>query len=356
MKESLEYWNANEVIKLFGLKSKTALLNAEKAGRIPEAQRDEKNIRRWRKEDLPKIGAIYGPIERPKDFQFVSICVFTVKGGVLKTTTTYALARILALCGFKVLIIGNDPQGSITSVVMNPLNKNKSLDDLPHYKDVGDVLFDDVPLALAVQKTDLPTLDLLPEGKSLGSIGETVISAATVAVTQGKEEEVVPRHEYYSAFLNPLIKAEGYDFAIYDNGPGLGPLSENSLYASEYWITPNSCDQGSYQVFEENFNKVLGFAKRKGKTWNRIFLVPTVLENNNLSKQIHGTFLTKFPAYITASSIRRTVKAQEALSLGASPPEVFLESDIGGDFMALVMEIWNVISDDQKQKGESDGH
>ncbi len=354
MKESLDYWNANEVIKLFGIKSKTALLNAEKAGRIPEAERDEKNNRRWRKEDLPKIGCVYGPIERPKDFEFVSMCVFTVKGGVLKTTTSYVIARILALCGFRVLIVGNDPQGSITGVTMNPLNKHKSLDDLPKYKDIADVLFEDVPLLDAVQKTDLPTLDLLPETKSLGSISETVAATAAVAVTQGKEEQILPRHTYYSEFLNPLIKQAGYDFAIYDNGPGLNPLSENSLYASDYWITPNSCDQGSYQVFEDNFNDVLSFAKRKGKKWKRIFLVPTILENNNLSKQIHGTFLTKFPAYVTATSIRRTVRAQEALSMGASPTEVFLDSDIGHDCMALALEIWNVIQQDQK--GVSNGH
>lgn len=354
MKENLESWNTNEVIKLFGIKSKTALLNAEKSGRIPEAQRDKKNIRSWQMGDLPQIGHMYGRIAKPKDFAFTSICVFTVKGGVLKTTITYVIARILALHGLKVLIVGNDPQSSITGVIMNPLNKHKSLDQLPLFNDLGHILFDDVSLSQAIQHTNLPTLDLLPETKSLSDVADTMSTTAALAASKGKEEDAQPRHKYYSDVLNPLIKEAGYDIVIYDNGPGLGALSENALFASDYWITPNSCDQGSYQVFEENFNEVLNFAQRKGKAWKRIFLVPTVLEQNNLSKQIYGTYLTKYPDFTTSTSIRRTVKAQEALSMGASPPEVFLESEVGGDFMDLTTEIWGQIL--LNQKGVNDGH
>lgn len=354
MKENLDHWNVNEVIKLYGIKSKTALLNAEKSGRIPEAKRDEKNIRKWSIHELPSIGSHYGLLQKPKDFSFTVLCVFTVKGGVLKTTITYVLARILALHGLKVLVVGNDPQTSITQVMLNPLVRNKSLEDLPSYQDVGDVIFEGIPLKGVVQKTNLPTLDLLPETKALSEVADAMGTIAALAASKGKEEEGRGRHKYFSEKLNPLIQEAGYDIAIYDNGPGLGALSENALYASDYWITPNACDQGSYQVFEDNFNLVLDFARRKDKEWNRIFLVPTVREATNLSKQIFGTYHTKFPNYITSASIRSTVRAQEALSLGASPPEVFLESDIAKDFMDLTIEIWKEIL--ENQKGLRDGH
>lgn len=341
LKKNLNHWNASEVLKLYGIKSKTALLTAEKNGRIPEATRDSKNNRSWRKEDLPAIGRLYGPLHKPDDWKFVSVCVFTVKGGVTKTTKTYSLARIFALCGFKVLIIGNDPQGSITGITLNPLMKHKSIDDLPEYHDLGSVLFEGVKLSDAIQKTDIPTLDLLPETKSLGDVADHMSTLAALKAAKGKEdEEETSRHKYYAEKLNPLIAAAGYDIAFYDNGPGLNALTENALFASDYWITPNACDQGSYQVFEDNFNNVLKFGVRKKKTWKRIFLVPTVLAKNSLSSQILGAYIQKFPDYVTKATTRSTVKAQEALTFGASPVEVYLNSDIGQDYMSLAQEIW----------------
>lgn len=341
LKKDLSHWNASEIMKLYGIKSKTALLTAEKNGRIPEAIRDAKNNRSWQKKDLPSIGTLYGPLHKPDDWKFVSVCIFTVKGGVTKTTKTYSLARLFALCGFRVLIVGNDPQCSITGVTLNPLIKHKSINDLPKYQDLGSVIFENVPLEDVVQKTDIPTLDLLPETKSLGAVADHMALMAGLKAAQGQEDDDdKSRHKYYADKLNPLIEAAGYDIAFYDNGPGLNALSENALYASDYWITPNACDQGSYQVFEDNFNDVLKFAARKKKSWKRIFLIPTALANNSLSKQIRGAFMQKFPDYVTKSTTRATVKAQEALTIGASPVEVYLNSDIGQDYLDLAQEIW----------------
>ncbi|MFW7382411.1 MAG: ParA family protein [Oligoflexus sp.] len=354
MKKSLETWTVNEVMSLYGIKSKTPLLNAEKAGRIPEAHRDSKNVRSWSLADLPRIGASYGFIEKPKNFQFTSICTFTAKGGVLKTSMTLALARIFALNGLKVLIVGNDPQTSITQVITNPLIQNTSLDELPSYKDLGSIIFEGDSLEDVVQKTNIPTLDLLPETQDLKDIGDTMGTLAALAANKGKSSDVKPRHQYFHDILNPIIRRAGYDIAIYDNGPALTTLSENALFACDYWITPNGCDQGSYQVFESNLNDVLAFAEDKNKSWKQIFLVPTVKEQTKLSMQIYGAYISKFPNFVTETAIRRTVKAQEAFALGASPSEVFLKSDIGKDFADLALEIWKKIMTDQR--GNSDGN
>ena len=93
-------------------------------------------------------------------------------------------------------------------------------------------------------------------------------------------------------------------------------------------------------MFEDNFNKVLDFAARKNKIWKRIFLVPTLVANNSLSSQILGAYMQKFPDYVTKSTTRSTVKAQEALTVGASPVEAYLDSPIAQDFMSLAQEIW----------------
>jgi chromosome partitioning protein len=343
LKKAIDTWSVNEIITLYGIKSKTAFFKAEKAGRIPSALRDSRKVRSWALSDLPSIGAAYGFLSKPKNFEFTTICVFTAKGGVLKTTVSYALARIFALHGLKVLIVGNDPQTSITGVTLNPLIQNKSLEDLPAYQDLGAVIFDKVPIEEVVQKTNLPNLDLLPETSDLSDIGDSMGTLAALAANKGKVNQPRPRYKYFADILNKKIKEAGYDLAIYDNGPTLTILAENALYGSDYWITPNGCDQGSYQVFESNFNKVLQFAENVGKEWKKIFLVPTLKESTNLSLQIYGTYIGKYPGFVSQSSIRKTVKAQEALAMGLSPNEVFLDSELSQDFVALAKEIWSGI-------------
>ena len=347
MKSSFDSWSVNEVMKLYGVRSKTALLKAEKAGRIPEARRNG-TVRSWNMEDLPKIGHNYGFLQKPDNLKFITICVFTVKGGVLKTTTTYSLARILALNGFKVLIAGNDPQTSITEVALNPLVENKSLDELPEYNDLGQVIFNDMPLSEAVLETNLPNLDILPETSDLSDVGDSMGTLAALAANTGKASKAKPRHIYFKEVLNPIIEEAGYDVVLYDNGPTLTVLNENALYASDYWITPNSCDQGAYQVFEKNLKKVLTWADDNKKSWKDIFIVPTLTDNTKLAKQIYAAYLGKYPELVTDASLKKTVKVQEALASGVSPIEAFAGSDISKEFKDLAIEVWGKILEHQK--------
>ena len=103
------YWSSTDLHKLFKLdekiKSRQTLLNAEERGEIPKAERIPRGTtqtRQWRLEQLPQIGAKYGFLKKPQ--QQKVICVYTAKGGALKTTLAYTLARILALNGLKTLI------------------------------------------------------------------------------------------------------------------------------------------------------------------------------------------------------------------------------------------------------------
>ena len=343
MRKSTESWSVRDVLRLYEIKSKTALLNAEKDGRIPTAARNTSNIRYWSNDDIHLIGEHYGFLNKLKDSDLVTVCIFTAKGGVLKTTITFSLARLFALNGFKVLVVGNDPQTSLTQVCLNPLIENKSIDELPDYQDLGRVLFQGKSLNEVVQKTSLPNLDLLPETSQLTDVGDHMGTMAALAAnsSSGKPQ---PRYAHFKNVLNPAIKKAGYDIVFYDNGPSLTILAENALFASDYWLTPTGCDQGSYQVFEKNFNKVLDFADHAKKTWEKIFLVPTLKDTTKLSMQIYGFYLSQYTEFATQSFIRRTIKAQEALCAGVSPTELFLGSDLSQDFINISKEIWSHIS------------
>ena len=100
------HWTSSDIQKLFRLderiKSRQTLFNAEERGEIPTAARiarGKQQIRHWTLEQLPEIGSRFGFLKKPKEPQI--ICIYTAKGGVLKTTLAYSLARILAINGSK---------------------------------------------------------------------------------------------------------------------------------------------------------------------------------------------------------------------------------------------------------------
>src|SRR5687767_9623630 len=106
-----QHWTCADVIRLFRvserIKSRRTLMNAEERGEIPKAERIERGrtqVRAWNARDLPSIGMRFGFLPSPQEQEVVS--VYTAKGGVLKTTLAYGLARLLALHGIKTVIVG----------------------------------------------------------------------------------------------------------------------------------------------------------------------------------------------------------------------------------------------------------
>lgn len=343
IKSDMDIWKVSDVLDLFDTK-RTTLLKAEKDGRIPSATRKKikgKETRVWEMRDLPQIGANYGFLKKPENIGLVSIAMFTVKGGVNKTSLSLIFARLMALNGLRVLLVGNDPQSSLTANITNPIIKNLSIDELEEYSDVSEVLSGNISLEDAVIETTLPNLDLLPENETLEGFGEE-LSAKTM-VQAGKGRKHRPVYSYYSDILMPKIKEAGYDVVIFDNGPALTTLNKNSVFACDFWITPNSCDQGSIQVFENNLNAVFDFAEDAGKEWKDVILVPTMKENTKLSKQIHAMFANKFPEFITENYISKRVFVQEALVHAVSPNEAYPSSDFAQEYKNLLVEVWNRI-------------
>src|SRR6188768_20541 len=97
-------WTTSDVDKLFRIpervKSRKTLVNAEERGEIPTASRVLRGkvpVRQWSVSQLPAIGERFGFLGKPTSQKI--ICVYTPKGGVLKTAFSYNLARVLALNG-----------------------------------------------------------------------------------------------------------------------------------------------------------------------------------------------------------------------------------------------------------------
>ena len=213
-------WTSTNVVKLFksNIKSKQSLFNAEKRGEIPESYRISRGttkVRTWDISQIPAIGEKFGFIKKPKKQQVV--CVYTAKGGVLKTNLAFNLARTYALNGIKTLIIGLDIQCSITDICI-PKVEAKCLDDWVEHYGLYDFLYDKKTIESIIHCTDLPTLDIIPETPAINYLEKKI--------RDEKRREYVIKDRI-------LKKIPEYDLIIFDNSPSWNMLIENAKRISK---------------------------------------------------------------------------------------------------------------------------
>lgn len=323
-------------------KSKQTLFNSEEKGEIPKAMRVPRGSgkieeRRWLTNQLPQIGKRFGFLEAQLKYPEI-ISVFTQKGGTLKSTFTYSFSRILALNGIRVLMIGLDTQGSLTNVALgsqtpDSLEEFRKLRDewggLYHLLFQKDVTIDDV-----IQKTDLPTLDVIPETGELAELERRL---------QGSDG----RESVFKKKLLPQIK--GYDVVIFDNSPSWNQLVKNSLFCASTVISPIGCDLGTFEVIDTNMKTVREFQENLGIHWRNFIMVPTLLEKTKLSQQIYGAYISTYGDNVLPSPIRRGVLAQEASFCRQSVLEYDPTSALAGDYYDLINGIWSKLIGGQKE-------
>ena len=331
-------WTTNDIFKLFKLKNRQILTTAEKAGRIPTALRRKKagrEVRHWTTDQVPEIGKQFGPFKQTPPSKPYKICIYWKKGGVLKTTTAYNLARTLALNGLKVLIVGLDSQLSITNLVLNPLSTYDSIEEITEYPGLyeylvsqsGKVLLEDL-----IVPTDLPTLKMIPENYNLSYLPMHL------------SEKNVP-HKEFSANLIPNINDLDFDIVVYDIGPLWNSVTANALFSSNVLVAPTGCEPASYQALDLCLDELEKFLEETGKTLEHIFLVPTMVERTNkLSTSIHAHYLKDYSDLCTVSSIRRSIKGAEAFYQGSTVREKDPSSPVAEDFQQLFTEIWTKIA------------
>jgi chromosome partitioning protein len=330
-------FTVSDVVKIFKVKkTKTPILRDEELGIIPKAERINrgaiKYMRIWKSADLPKIGTAYGFI-RYFNKNSHTITIYTPKGGVLKTTLAYNLARIFAINGIKTLVIGLDHQRSITNLLANnpvPEVIDTTL-ELSHYPSLYEITTHEYSKSIEsiILQTDLPTLNYIPENTKLHLLEQKI-----------RDEH---KREY---FLSKIIKSikDKYNIIIFDNPPAWNFLTQNSLVAANTIIMPIGCDIGTFEAVVDHTNTIQTFKKAMELTWKNLIMVPTLLEQTKLSRQIEARYRIDYPDYITTTSIRRAIKGQESLLQGSSIIEAEPLSELATDYRNLTLEIWNKIN------------
>jgi len=172
------------------------------------------------------------------------ICLFNHKGGVSKTTTAFNLGWMMALKGKRVLLADFDPQCNLTGMVMG----FRGVDDLAaiyartppnNIKDGLAPAFESQPRQIApiecLEVAGNDNLFLIP-----GHIGLAEYET-TLGIAQELSGSLLALRNLPGSvrfLLDVTASKYNADYVLVDMSPSLGPLNQNLLTTSDYFIVP----------------------------------------------------------------------------------------------------------------------
>ncbi len=172
------------------------------------------------------------------------ICLFNHKGGVSKTTTVFNLGWMLGLKGKRVLLADFDPQCNLTGMVMG----FRGIDDLAavyssnppnNVKDALAPAFESQPKAITaaqcVEVAGNENLVLLP-----GHIGLAEYET-TLGIAQQLGGSLLALRNMPGAIrflLDETAASVNADYVFVDMSPSLGPMNQNLIATSDYFLVP----------------------------------------------------------------------------------------------------------------------
>lgn len=178
----------------------------------------------------------------------IQISLFNHKGGVSKTTTAFNLGWMLAAKGKKVLLADCDPQCNLTGMVLG----FKGTDDFSAIYESGGVRNIRDGLAPAFESRPVPIEPVTCEpiaGQPNMYLIPGHIGLAEYEVTLGIAQELsgsLVTLQNLPGSLHHLFQltAKKYtiDFIIVDMSPSLGPINQNLLMTSDFFLVPMAPD------------------------------------------------------------------------------------------------------------------
>lgn len=160
------------------------------------------------------------------------ITIANPKGGVGKTTTAINLAASLAIAEKSVLIIGMDPNGSLSAGCGIHSEVIKA--------GIYEIFLGTYDCVDTIHHSDLPNLDIIP--------CNIVSHEQEVRLEQNAKNRILLKRKLYDL----LVKGKNiYDFVIIDTPPAVNNLTISALYASHSVLIPMQTGYFSLKVVEK---------------------------------------------------------------------------------------------------------
>lgn len=291
-------------------------------------------------QDIEKFTQHFGYLKSSRPAQVITC--FVTKGGVLKTTLSLNLARLLAMHGIRTLVIGLDLQADVTSALGYDLaDHNTELKDILRSIDSTRGLYDyaqgDVGLEDIIVKTDLPALDLIPETPELMSLEQQLISRA--------------RREFWlkEKVVEPL--KQRYEVIILDCSPNWNQLITNALTATDLLISPIECKINNYRNLKMFIALMNQFKSDLELKFKHLYVPTRLSATRKLSKEIFSWYQENVPG-CSPISVRESLDGEEATAMHLSIPEFAPDSLAAVEMRELVKHIWQLAHPSLKEKNK----
>jgi chromosome partitioning protein len=285
------------------------------------------------------------------DCKMRTIAIHAAKGGVGKTTLVVNLAYELAKKGKRVLVIDLDDSAN-TSLLLG-VNKAEQIEKADNLEEIERILhsFDG--------RKEL--IDFLIECRDSQFDGKNYIYPTSFngyLRNEGKLDIIPSSHRTIAKDLLTVTwpqkrlewglqnVASQYDFAIIDTPPSRDAISENGLYAAQYWLIPSQMEYLSlYGIFEPIRRARLVQERTNQASGNILGIVPMMTEPRlNLNKRITELVRDTFSDIKVFADVKRSTHVGMALS-ARQPVSVYsrnnrqVPSDIGNMFSEITDEL-----------------
>jgi chromosome partitioning protein len=222
------------------------------------------------------------------------IAIANQKGGVGKTTTCVNLCGYLARAGKKVLLVDIDSQGNASSGLGL---KTDELEDT-----IYDVLLGEISAAEAIQKTELPGLDILPANVHLSGIEVDMLSM--------QEREYLLKAQLAQV-------ANRYDCIYIDCPPNLGILTLNALCAASAVLITLQTEYYALEGLTQLMKVIHLVQQSLNPSLVLRGVVLTMYDSRTaLANQVVADVRNHFKELVYESVIPRNVRLSEAPSFG----------------------------------------
>lgn len=319
----------------YSTKRAFAVFGADAAEFVKTESRDPAVRRSYSLETLSEVGALAGFLQKPE--RPVAASVFVTKGGVLKTTLTLNLARMAALHGLRVCVVGLDMQGDITQALGNEgPDENESLEEalrtLNSLKGLSDLFVGQATLDEIVLPTEIPTLSYIPETPELVALDQSLLSRN--------------RREYWllENVVEPL-KAK-FDLILMDCSPNWNRLINNAIVASDILISPIESKINNFRNLRTFRALVAEFRRDMRLNFKHVFVPTRLVASRRLSREIYDWYRSNLDdqnAVCTTRSIRESIHGEEAMALRLSIPEHAPMNAASAEIRCLLLELGEVL-------------
>lgn len=184
----------------------------------------------------------------------VVITITNEKGGVSKTTTTRHLAHFLGAAGKRVLVIDNDPQGSLTKYYGHNPDEIRAGHGTLEKVYLEEKTFEEIIIPINVYE------NLAPASKGLADASVSLV-----------------KHPDGNGALEWWLRSikDQFDVILIDNGPSLDVLTLNALSASDYVLIPTKTDLMSIDGIPKLLETV-EIVRRRNPKLAVLGVVPTI--------------------------------------------------------------------------------